>query len=656
MDNALKESLPRYDASSITILTGLDAVRRRPAMYIGSTGRQGVHHLVLEVVQNSIDEALAGYCTRIDLDLFPDGSCRIEDDGRGIPVDNHPLTGRPTCEVVLTTLHAGGKFESGAYTVAGGLHGVGLSCVNALSEWLTLDIWKEGFHYRQTFSRGHVEQALERVEETSKRGTALHFKPDPLIFTEVAVPDWKQLSMRMQEQAFLHPGIRMRLRRHPGEEEEVYCYESGIAGFVEHLNAKAHVLHPDIIRLQGEYASIVVDAALQWTRGYAEQLRSYTNSIFTSQGGTHLEGLKSAIVRSINRFAVHNRLINADTDEKIAGYDAREGLTAVLSIQMVEPEFEGQTKSVLTSKSAMRAVEEIVYSGLNRWFEEHREAAIAVVGKALEASRARAAARKAGERARYQTVDSIISKEVYRKQFGIRSRNWHESARWITDEKVLGAHAELCKMPRDAKVLDVCCGSGVVGNAFRGRVGTIIGLDLTPEMIALSKTRLDEVVKGDVYEIPFDEASFDMVVNREVLHLLPRPEIPVAEIFRVLRPGGQFVVGQILPYGPLDAPWMFRIFKKKQPLFFNCFTEESFRLMLENAGFIDIEMKEILQWEDIDNWITTHETPNLYRHEIRDLYYHAPAEVRSVHPFEVQANGAIMDQWRWGIFSAFKPR
>ena len=284
------------------------------------------------------------------------------------------------------------------------------------------------------------------------------------------------------------------------------------------------------------------------------------------------------------------------------------------------------------------------------------DAAAAIVGRAIEASRARSAARRAGERARYQQVQVRPDPEVYREQFGIRSRNWHASARWLTDGDLLGAHAEAFALPEDSVMLDVCCGSGVVGDAFRGKVSRIVGLDLTPQMVELAKTRLDEVVLGNVYDIPFPDESFDAVCNREVLHLLPHPERPVAEVFRVLKPGGQFVVGQLVPYGPVDAPWFFRVIKKKQPLLYNHLLEEDLARLLQDAGFVDLSVREVLQWEDIDTWIDTWETPLMQRHQIRALYRDAPAAVRAVHPFRIGSTGAIEDCWRWVIFSAFKPR
>ncbi len=243
---------------------------------------------------------------------------------------------------------------------------------------------------------------------------------------------------------------------------------------------------------------------------------------------------------------------------------------------------------------------------------------------------------------------------VYRRQFGTRSRNWHDSCTWLTDEGLLARHAELCQVGPRARMLDVCCGSGVVGNAFKGRVGESIGLDLTPEMVEIAATRLDRVDRGTVYELPYPDASFDLVVTREVLHLLPQPERPVSETFRVLRPGGRFIVGQIVPYADEDAYWMYRVFKKKQPLLHQMFGEAEFRGLLQGAGFIDVVMREYFLWESIDLWIDTHETTPTARREIQRLYHHAPREVRDVHPFEVRSDGSIRDRWRWCVYSLRK--
>ena len=633
----------RYDATSIRVLGGLEAVRHRPAMYIGSTGPDGALHLLLEVVQNSIDEALAGFCTRIRVEVDHDGTTTVIDDGRGIPLES--------IELVLTTLHSGGKFDkAGGYTVSGGLHGVGISCVNALSEVLEVEVHR-GRHVRQRYQRG-LPSPCEDLGATEHHGTVVRWRPDPQIFEEGAV-DLAAIARRLEEWSFLLPGLRLELSL-PDGTEQVYEEEGGVAGFVQRI-AGPRALHREPIRLSGARDEVEVEVALMWTRTYHEELRSYVNTIHTRHGGTHVTGLRAALTRSVDRYVRKVGLLSDDLDEEIAGHDIREGMVAVLVVTLPEPQFEGQTKTMLSSGGAHAAVQRVVEKELDAWMEAHPDVAAAIVGKALEASRARAAARRASERARYQAVDTKLSKEIYRKQFGIRSKNWHDSCVWLTDENLLSAHAAMCKMPEDARVLDICCGSGVVGASFREQVGHIEGLDLTPEMIALAETRLDHVTKGDVYEMPFPDDSFDLVCNREVLHLLPRPERPVAQVFRVLRPGGPFIFGQLVPYGPVDAPWFFRIVKKKQPLFFNNFLAEDLVRLLEDAGFVDIETSELTVWEDIDTWIETHETPSLQRHEIRRLYHEAPAEVRRAHPFEITPSGRIRDQWRWVVYSAFKP-
>jgi len=641
-----------YDAAAIEVLAGLEAVRRRPAMYVGSTGPDGLHHLVYEVVENSIDESLAGHCSNIQVELHTDGSCAVTDDGRGIPVAVHPTLGRPACELVMTTLHAGSKFGGSAYAVSGGLHGVGVSCVNALSTWTRLDVDRDGRHHHQAFAQGRVVADVADTGPSERTGTRVHFLPDPTIFESTL--DAGVLAPRLQELAFLHPGITIVLDDQRSGERSEWRYETGIAGYVLHLNQGRTVLHDEPIHFEGVEDSVQVEVALQWTSAYTEQLTGYVNSIHTAQGGAHISGLQAALTWAVNRYAEDKRLLSRGAGEDITGYDIREGLTAVLSLRMPEPEFEGQTKSLLSSR-VTHQVEAVVAKGLLDFLQDHREIALRIVGKALEASRARLAARRASERANYRVIDPKVSEEIYTEQFGIRSKDWHKSCTWLTDQSLLEAHAAMADVPADAVLLDVCCGSGVVGNSFRSKVSRIVGLDLTPEMIAKAKTRLDEVHRGNVYEIPFDANTFDMVCTREVLHLLPKWEKPLGQIHRVLKPGGQFVVGQILPYGDADAAWMYRIFKKKQPLFFNNPTVDDYFAMLDRCGFVDVKMSEVHVWESIDLWIDTHETTSLHRHEIRQLYYNAPEEVRRIHPFEVTPDGKIRDQWRWCIFSARKP-
>jgi DNA gyrase subunit B len=639
-----------YGARDIAVLRGLEAVRRRPAMYIGSTGPDGVLHLLREVVHNALDEALAGHGTTITVTRHTDGSWEVEDDGRGIPVDAHPLTGRPALELVLTTLHAGGKFAAGAYHAPGGLHGVGLACVNALSEHLEVHVTRDGHVHRVRCERGEIVEPCARRGDATGHGTRLRFRPDATILGDEG-PEVARVVALLRAQAFLVPGLTLRLVDGVSTTTETFRDSRGVAGFVDWLDRARVQVHAEPVVVEGTRDGVDVAAALRWTRGWSEDLHAFVNGIPTPQGGPHLEGLKRAVLRALEPHAAPL----LDAGEQLAALDVREGLTAVLSIRMAEPAFDGQAKAALASAEAGPAVEEVVQVALEAALRARPELAAAVLGRALEAARARNASRRASERARYRRMDLSFSREVYREQFGIRSKNWHQSARWITDSALLGLHADACRVAPDARVLDVCCGSGVVGASFRGRVGHVTGLDLTPEMVALARTRLDEVVQGDVYAIPFPEGSYDLVVNREVLHLLPYPERPVAEVFRVLRPGGQFIVGQLVPYGAADAPWFFRVVKKKQPLFYNNLTAEDMRRLLEDAGFVDVTMTETVQWEDIDTWIDTWETPAMQRAQIRDLYHHAPAEVRAAHPFEIGPDGRIRDGWRWCVFSGFKP-
>lgn len=641
----------RYTAQSIEVLPPLEAVRRRPAMYIGSSGPAGVHQLVVELVQNAIDEALVGACDTIRVRLDAE-EIVVEDNGRGIPIDPLP-DGRSAIEVVLTELHAGGKFRPGAYEATGGLHGVGLSCVNALSASLQADVFLgEAGHWQIGCARGQIVAPLQKVGPADRTGTRIRFQPDPQIFAEGIAADPEFFVRYLQEQAFLQPNLKTSLEI-AGQPVQEWSSTEGLPGFVRFLSQDAPLVHPAPLVLSAAEGGLQVDAVLQWTTGYGEQLRSFVNRVRTPQGGAHLDGLAAALTRSLHQQALTLKMIEPD-ESWLLGSDLREGLVGVLAIRMAEPEFEGQTKLLLTSPVTAQ-VTALLTRALHQAFAADPELARRIVGKTLEASRARLAARRAGERARYRSLEGVVSKEVYRQQFGIRSKNWHQSARWLTDSGLLGSHAEACAVSPDAEVLDVCCGSGVVGASFRGRVKKITGLDLTPQMVALARERLDEVVQGDVYAIPFEANRFDLVTNREVLHLLPEPHRPVAEVFRVLKPGGQFIVGQMVPYGAADSAWFFRIVKKKQPLFFNNLMEEDMLRLLGNAGFENITTREYLQWEDIDLWIDTWETPNQLRHEIRDLYHHAPAEARAIHPFRISPEGKILDQWRWVIFSAFKP-
>jgi len=625
-------------------------------MYIGSVGSDGVHHLVFEAVDNSIDESLVGECSRIDVTLEGDGSCTVEDDGRGIPVDEHPTVGRPACEVVMTRIHAGGKFKEGPYYRPAGLHGVGISCVNALSEKFVLEIWRDGGHYRQAYARGIPTADLERVADSDKRGTRVNFLPDGEIFKSGIGFSRKILAGRLEELAFLHPGVLIQLNDRRSNSTQVFQFDSGIIGFIRRINESRTVYHKDPIHIGHQGSDFEFELVLQWTAGFGETFLSYVNTINTTLGGTHVSGVKSGLTRAVNTYAKENKILDSHSEERISNLEIFEGLTCVLSLQMSHPTFEGQTKTRLTNVGIREELEKTVTEKFLTIIRGDSKLAVMIVNRALEAMRARLASRRASNRVFFQNLDwGGENEDVYKKQFGIRSQDWHDSAVWITDHDLLERHVEHLEVGRDAQVLDVCCGSGVVGEAFRSKVGKVTGLDVTPQMLELAKSRLDKVQLGNVYDLPFADELFDLVVTREVLHILPYPEKPVSEILRVLKPGGQFITGQILPYGAEDAVWMYRIFKKKQPLIFNMFQEEDFRQLLLGAGFIDLKMTEFTLWESIDVWINTHETSSLHRHEIRDLFFNAPNEAKAIHPFEIRPDGEIMDLWRWCVFSVRKP-
>lgn len=381
-----------YGAEQIRVLEGLEAVRKRPAMYIGSTGADGLHHLVYEVVDNSVDEHMAGYGETIEVSLEIDGSVAVTDNGRGIPTGLHPTQNRSATEVALTVLHAGGKFEQGAYTVSGGLHGVGISVVNALSEWLEVEIWQDGQVFEQVYNRGTPAAPLQVTGVTRKRGTKITFKPDETIFETIEC-SFDVLAQRLRELAFLNKGLSISLTDKRSQKEQVFCYKGGIVSFVEHLNEAKTPLHKPIF-IAVEKPDVILDVALQYNDGYAENLFSFANNINTREGGTHLIGFKAALTRTINSYASANDLLKKDMDS-LTGDDVREGLTSVVSVKVRAPQFEGQTKAKLGNSEVKGIVEAAVNEGLGTYFEENPAVAKRIIGKAVDAARAREAARKA---------------------------------------------------------------------------------------------------------------------------------------------------------------------------------------------------------------------------------------------------------------------
>ena len=392
-----------YDASEIQVLEGLEAVRKRPGMYIGSTSASGLHHLVYEIVDNAIDEALAGYCTEITVTINPGDTITVTDNGRGIPVDIQKQTGRPALEVVYTVLHAGGKFGGGGYKVSGGLHGVGASVVNALSRWLEVQVQKDGKIYEMKFSRGGITQEMKILGDTDQTGTAVTFKPDPEMF-DTLVYDYETLHTRMREQAFLNAGLRITITdARPGQEQsDSMCYEGGIREFVTWLNRNKTPLHEEVIYLAGAKGDSTAEVALQYNDSYNETLVSFANDIHTPEGGMHETGFKTALTRVLNAYGMKYGMIKEG--DKVSGEDVREGITAVISVKLTEAQFEGQTKAKLGNASIRTLVDNVVSDQLSVYLEEHPVVARTILDKALTANRAREAARKARESIRRKTA------------------------------------------------------------------------------------------------------------------------------------------------------------------------------------------------------------------------------------------------------------
>ena len=392
------ELAAQYDASQIQVLEGLEAVRKRPGMYIGSTSSAGLHHLVWEIVDNSIDEALAGFATHIEIEITKENHIRVTDDGRGIPVDIQEKTGRPAVETVFTVLHAGGKFGGGGYKVSGGLHGVGASVVNALSTDLTVQVFKDGNIYEQSYSRGAVLEDLKIIGTTDKHGTSVYFVPDPEIFQETTVFEFDKLANRVRELAFLNKGLKLTITDFRPEEpvKKSFCYEGGIKSYVEHLNKSKQVLFEEPIYVEGEQDGIQVEVAMQYTSGYHTNLLSFTNNIHTYEGGTHESGMKTALTRVINDYARRQKLMK-ENEEKLSGEDVREGLTAVVSIKHPDPQFEGQTKTKLGNSEARTITDRLFSTHFDKFLMENPQVARKIVEKGILASKARLAAKRARE-------------------------------------------------------------------------------------------------------------------------------------------------------------------------------------------------------------------------------------------------------------------
>jgi DNA gyrase subunit B len=448
-----------YTAESITVLEGLEAVRKRPSMYIGSTGPKGLHHLVYEVVDNAVDEALAGYCDKIDITLTADGGVRVADNGRGIPVDEHPIEHRSALEVVMTTLHAGGKFGGDSYAVSGGLHGVGVSVVNALSKRLDVEVVRDGWRHRQSYERGVPIGPLERVGKARGHGSTVAFWPDPDVFEDTELR-FETLANRMREIAFLNAGLRITLNDERGEQKsEVYEFKGGIRDFVAHLNAAKEPVHPQIIYFEDQANSHYVEVAMQWNSSYNDAVATFANTINTHEGGTHEEGFRAALTSTINAYARASALLK-EKDANLSGDDVREGLTAIVSVKLREPQFEGQTKTKLGNTDIKGFVQRSTNKFLGEWFEEHGPQARAIVVKCIQAARARMAARNARELTRRKSL--LESSSLPGKLADCSSRDPRQAELFIVEGNSAGGSAKEARnrtfqaiLPIRGKILNV---------------------------------------------------------------------------------------------------------------------------------------------------------------------------------------------------------
>jgi DNA gyrase subunit B len=480
-----------YDARSITVLEGLEAVRKRPGMYIGSTGERGLHHLVQEVVDNAVDEALAGYCDRIEVTLLADGGVRVADNGRGIPVDNHPVENRPALEIVLTTLHAGGKFDSKSYAVSGGLHGVGVSVVNALSVRLEVEVRRDGYTWRQDYAVSEPTGPVRRGDPTDQHGTTISFWPDEHIF-ETTEWSFETLSRRLQEMAFLNRSLAItiadeRPEHATGDEPVVvsYKYDGGLADFVAYLNASKEPVHESIIEFGEDGDGISAEVAMQWTGAFSESVHTFANTINTAEGGTHEEGFRAALTTIVNRYAREQKLLR-EKDENLTGDDVREGLTAIIHVKLAEPQFEGQTKTKLGNTEAKSFVQRVCNDHLRAWFEANPGEAKAIIIKSTQAARARIAARQARDLTRKNLMSGS---GLPGKLSDCQSGNPAECEIYVVEGDSAGGSAKGGRDPHFQAILPI---RGKILNVEKARIDRVLKNNEVQSMITALGTGIHD--------------------------------------------------------------------------------------------------------------------------------------------------------------------
>ena len=562
-----------YGASQIQVLEGLEAVRKRPGMYIGSTGPRGLHHLVYEIVDNSIDEALQGYCDRIYVSLNEDGSVTVKDDGRGIPVEIHPKTGKSTLETVLTVLHAGGKFGGGGYKVSGGLHGVGISVVNALSKWLVADVYRDGKIYRQSYEKGITTSALEVVGESHHTGTIINFMPDETIFDEIEFK-YETLEHRLRELSFLNKGVKIVFedKREGSQRKKEFHYEGGLVEFVKYLNKTKTPIHDDVVYIDKKVGDSIVEIAMQYTDGYTENIYSFANNIDTHEGGTHLAGFKAALTKTVNEYAKRNKLIK-ENEGNLTGEDIREGLTAVISVKLPDPQFEGQTKTKLGNTYMRGNVDGVTVEELGAFLEENPTTARTIVDKGLRAQRAREAAKRARELTRRKSV--LESTSLPGKLADCAEKDPAKSEIFLVEGDSAGGSA---KQGRDRHTQAILPLRGKILNVEKSRLDRILSSDEIKNMITafgcgigndfdLEKARYHKIVI-------MTDADVDGAHIRTLL---------LTFFFRYMRP--------LIENGYVYAaqPPLYKVKKQKKEYY--VYSDKELEVLLEEIGRTGVELQ-----------------------------------------------------------------